>query len=53
MRRRSLLAIGLGIYAGALVVQAPATLVDAGLQRASSGRLRLAQAKGRFGQVRD
>ena len=46
MRRRSLLAIGLGIYAGALVVQAPATLVDAGLQRASSGRLRLAQAQG-------
>ncbi|MBI3529675.1 MAG: type II secretion system protein N [Betaproteobacteria bacterium] len=46
MRRWSLFATGLGIYAAALVIQAPATLVDAGLQQASNGRLRLAQAQG-------
>ena len=46
MRRRSLLAIGFGVYAVAAIVQAPATLVDAGLERASNGRLRLAQAQG-------
>ena len=46
MRRRSLLAIGVGIYAAVLIVQAPATLVDAGLRQASNGRLRLAQAQG-------
>lgn len=48
MRRRSLLAIGLGFYAAALIAQAPATLVDTGLQRASNGRLRLTQAQGTF-----
>lgn len=41
-----LLAIGLGCYALALVVTAPATLADAGLQRATGGRLRLAEARG-------
>jgi general secretion pathway protein N len=46
MRRWSLLAIGLGAYALALIATAPATLVDAGLQRASHGRLRLAEAQG-------
>ena len=46
MRRWSLLAIGLGAYALALIATAPATLVDAGLQRASHGRLRLADAHG-------
>lgn len=46
MKRWSLLAIGLGAYALALVATAPATLVDAGLQRASHGRLRLAEARG-------
>jgi general secretion pathway protein N len=46
MKRWSLLAIGLGAYALALVATAPATLVDAGLQRASHGRLRLAEAQG-------
>lgn len=46
MNRRSLLAIGLGVYALALVVIAPATLVDIGLQRASDGHLRLAEARG-------
>ena len=46
MKRWSLLAIGLGAYALALIATAPATLVDAGLQRASHGRLRLAEAQG-------
>ncbi len=46
MKGRSLLAIGVGIYAAVLIVQAPATLVDAGLRQASNGRLRLAQAQG-------
>ena len=46
MMRWSLAAVGLGTYVAALVAMAPGTLVDAGLQRASSGRLRLAQAQG-------
>lgn len=46
MKRWSLLAIGLGAYALALIATAPATLVDASLQRASAGRLRLAEAQG-------
>jgi len=46
MKRWRLLAIGVGAYALALIVIAPATLVDAGLQRASHGRLRLAEAQG-------
>lgn len=46
MTRKMLLAIGLGIYAVALVVQAPASLVDYGLAQASHGRLRLANAQG-------
>ena len=41
-----LLAAGLGVYAIALLVTAPATLADGGLQRASDGRLRLAEARG-------
>jgi len=40
------LGIGLAIYAIALVVTAPATLLDGALTRASNGRLRLAQADG-------
>jgi len=40
------LAAGLGAYAVALAAMAPATLVDAGLQSASEGRLRLAEAQG-------
>lgn len=39
-------AVGLGAYALALIATAPATLADAGLQRASHGRLRLAEAQG-------
>ena len=46
MRHWRLLAIGLGAYALALIITAPATLVDAGLRRASEGRLRLAEAQG-------
>ncbi len=46
MKRWGLLAIGLGAYALALVIIAPATLIDAGLKRASDGRLRLAEAQG-------
>lgn len=46
MKHWRLIAIGLGAYALALIVTAPATLVDAGLQRASDGRLRLAEAQG-------
>jgi general secretion pathway protein N len=43
-------AAGLGIFAaaliGALIVLAPATLIDSRLERASDGRLRLAEAQG-------
>ena len=53
MKRWSLLegkvgacAVVLGAYAVALIATAPATLADAGLQRASGGRLRLAEAQG-------
>ncbi len=46
MKRWSLLAIGLGAYALALIASAPATLVDAVLQGSSHGRLRLAEAHG-------
>jgi len=46
VRRRSQWAIGLGVYVAALAVQAPATLVDAGLKQATNGRLRLAQPQG-------
>lgn len=38
--------IALGAYALGLIVMAPATLIDARLQRASEGRLRLAEAQG-------
>ena len=46
MTRGKLLALGLGVYALGLLTTAPATFVDAGLQRASDGRLRLAAAQG-------
>jgi general secretion pathway protein N len=41
-----LLAAGLGVYAIALFVTAPATLADGAVQRASQGRLKLAEARG-------
>ena len=45
--KRRWLAAALGVaYALALIATAPATLLDARLQRASDGRLRLAQAQG-------
>ena len=46
MKRWSMLAIGLGSFAVTLIATAPATLVDGGLQRASQGRFRLAEAQG-------
>ena len=46
MRRRTLAAALAGAYAIALAATAPATLVDARLQAASDGRLRLADAQG-------
>lgn len=46
MKRWSLAAAGLGAYALALVATPPATLIDAALDGASEGRLRLAQASG-------
>ena len=46
MRRWLLIAFGLGAYTLGLIVTAPATLIDAGLQQASAGRLRLAEASG-------
>jgi general secretion pathway protein N len=46
MKWRLPLAIGFASYAFALIVTAPATLADGGLQRASGGRLRLAEAQG-------
>jgi general secretion pathway protein N len=46
MKRRYLIAIGLSVYAVAVIATAPATLIDAGLQSASHGRLRLAEAQG-------
>lgn len=44
--RRGLFMLGLGGYALGLVATLPATWVDAGLQRASGGRLRLTEARG-------
>jgi hypothetical protein len=41
-----LLGLGLGAYAIGLIATAPASLIDAGLQQASEGRLRLAEAHG-------
>lgn len=46
MRRRSLLAIGVAIYALGVIAIAPASLVDYGLQRAGDGKLRLVDAQG-------
>lgn len=46
MTRRGLLAIGLAGYFLALIVSAPATLLDRSLSHASHGQLRLLQAQG-------
>lgn len=46
MRRRSLLVIGLASYALGIIVIAPASLIDAGVQRAGDGRLRLVDVQG-------
>jgi general secretion pathway protein N len=44
--RWQLLGFGLAVYALGLIIAAPATLIDARLAQASSGGLRLAQARG-------
>ena len=46
MSRWQLLGLGLGAYALGLIATAPASLIDAGLQQLSEGRLRLAEAHG-------
>lgn len=46
MKRRSLVAIGLAAYALGMIGLAPASLVGAGLQRVSQGRLHLVAAQG-------
>lgn len=46
MKRWSLLGTGLAVYVLVLFATAPATLIDAILQRASQGKLRLAEARG-------
>ena len=46
MKRRNLIAIGFSAYVVALIVTAPATLVDAAMQDATQGRLRLVEAAG-------
>jgi len=46
MKRWQLLAIGLVVYALGVIATAPATLIDAGLQRISQGKLRLVEAQG-------
>ncbi|MBI2319596.1 MAG: type II secretion system protein N [Betaproteobacteria bacterium] len=43
-----MLGIGLLAYGLGLIVMFPATLLDAGVQRASAGRLRIAEAQGTF-----
>jgi len=46
MKRRYMIAIGLFVYATAVIATAPATLIDGSLRRASEGRLRLVEARG-------
>jgi len=48
MKRWSMIAVGFAAWVVALVATAPATMVDAVLDRASQGRLRLAEAEGSF-----
>ena len=46
MTRWTLIGLGLAVFLLGLVAGAPASLIDAGLQHASDGRLRLAEARG-------
>lgn len=46
MKRWHLAAIGLAAYALGVIANAPATLIDTGLQRISHGKLRLVEAQG-------
>lgn len=46
MKLWRLVAIGLCVYALALIAFAPATLIDSSLERATEGRIRLSEARG-------
>jgi len=46
VKRWPLLGFGLGVYALVLIATAPATLIDAVMQQATAGKLRLAEAHG-------
>ena len=46
MSRWQLIGLVIGVYALGLVAMAPASLIDSGLQQATEGRLRLADARG-------
>ena len=48
MKRWQLIAIGLGAYALGLAATAPASLLDAGLQQATEGRLQLNDTRGKL-----
>ncbi|MEX2524387.1 MAG: type II secretion system protein N [Gammaproteobacteria bacterium] len=46
MRKRGLITSGIIVYLAAVMATAPSTLIDAGLQRVTDERLRLAEAQG-------
>jgi general secretion pathway protein N len=46
MRKRGLITAGIIVYLAAIITTAPSTLIDAGLQRVTDERLRLAEAQG-------
>ena len=46
MKHWRLIGVGLGAYVLGLIASAPASLIDANLERATEGRLRLAEARG-------
>ncbi len=46
MKLWPLVGFGLGVYALGLITTAPATLIDVGLEQATAGKLRLAEARG-------
>jgi general secretion pathway protein N len=46
MKRRNLFATGLAVYALGVIAFAPATLIDAGMQRSSDGKLHLVEVQG-------
>ncbi|MCX7142768.1 MAG: type II secretion system protein N [Proteobacteria bacterium] len=46
MKRWQLVALALGAYAIGIIAMAPASLIDAGLEQATQGRLRLSDSRG-------